>query len=94
VGLRDIIEQLALGLTLFKRLLVEEVCEVDLRFVVRIAPLPENFPGDADTDDQHKVDGSTLSRRWIQEILTKLGENSTRLQNTTHRSHPPGMSGR
>jgi hypothetical protein len=48
VGLRDIIEQLAFGVTVFKRFLVEEVCEVDLWFVVRIAPLPEYFAGDAD----------------------------------------------
>jgi hypothetical protein len=59
VGLRDVVEELAFCVTLFERLLVEDVREIDFRFVVGGVPVPEEFPENAEDYNQQKVNRRT-----------------------------------
>ena len=76
MGLRDIIQELAFSMTGFQRLLVKEISEVDLWFVIGVSPLPEKFPGDPEDCNQYDVEDSTLSRRWVLEVLDNLDRKS------------------
>jgi len=52
VRFRNIVEELALCLTLFERLLVEDVRKVDFGFVVSGMPVPEEFTDDPEGHNQ------------------------------------------
>jgi len=96
VRLGDIVEELAFGLTFCECLLVEDIREVHVWFIIRSEAVPEMFA--ADTEDESHHEGKHCSLRWCR-ALEPLGDGAERdttclEDHVTHRVDPPGASGR
>lgn len=87
---------MAFGVPLLKRVLVKDVRESNLLFVVFSIPVPQKLPADTEDDGDENVGRYALSRSQVRELLDELADRSTtRLEDhVTHRTHLPDVSGR